>query len=74
MVAVAPRKGSVSSCSGEGNARGATDTRAAASRIAAAEVVTSALDMFDGRESEEEGACPDELGGGRMSAKEFRSR
>ena len=42
MVAVTPLIGSVSSCSGEGSAKGATETRAAAKRIAAAVAVASA--------------------------------
>lgn len=67
MVAVTPRKGSVSSCSGEGRAKGATETRAAASRIVAAEVVTSVL---GGRESKAKIPFPVE----RVSANEFRSR
>lgn len=67
MVAVTPRKGSVSSCSGEGRANGAIETRAAASRIVAAEVVTSVLGR---RESEFKVPFPEKRG----SANEFRSR
>lgn len=68
-----PRIGSVSSCSGEGKARGATETRAAASRSAAAVVVTSEFVRFSGLENSIAPAdfCPfDE----RISAKEFRRR
>lgn len=50
MVAVTPRIGSVSSCSGEGRASGAIDTRAAASRIAAADAVISTFERVEGRE------------------------
>lgn len=49
IAVVKPRIGSVSSCSGEGRASGAIETRAAARRMVAAEVVTSALVIFGGR-------------------------
>jgi hypothetical protein len=44
IVAVMPRMGSVSSCSGEGRASGDNLTRAAAQRKVAAAVVTSGED------------------------------
>ena len=49
IAVVKPRIGSVSSCSGEGRASGAMETRAAARRMVAAEVVTSAFVTFGGR-------------------------
>ena len=71
MMAVAPRIGSVSSCSGEGRASGAIDTRAAANRIAAADVVASALMRVVGLEVS--GVIEDEVAE-RISAKELRIR
>jgi hypothetical protein len=69
------RNGSVSSCSGDGNARGAILTRAAAQRIAAAVVVASACGttgaaVATGGDSIIGRAPVDE----RISAKELRSR
>lgn len=44
MVAVTPRMGSVSSCSGDGSASGEMSTRAAAQRIVATVACTSDTD------------------------------
>lgn len=66
MGAFTPRIGSVSSCSGEGRARGATDTPAAAHRIVAAVAMISAV-------SGEVEASDSERVEDRRSANELRS-
>lgn len=63
-----PRMGSVSSCSGDGSAKGATETLAPAHRIAAADAVISAL-LRDGRVPSVK-----ELEFARISAHELRTR
>ena len=72
IVAVTPRIGSVSSCSGDGSARGATDTRAAAKRIAAAVAVASA-GVMGWRDCSNRDCvyCAEDV---RISANELRSR
>lgn len=65
-----PRIGSVSSCSGDGSAKGATDTRAPAHRIVAAVAMISAV-IGDDETSESE-LMKLELED-RRSANEFRS-
>ena len=57
IVAVTPRKGSVSSCSGDGSARGDMSTREAAQRIAATEACTSDIVAWEWLK---EGFCPAE--------------
>lgn len=51
IAAVIPRIGSVSSCSGEGRAKGDRSTRAAAHRMVATVVCTSVLEYVEDEES-----------------------